>query len=172
MGKEHETRNKCQVGHTPHRAETCRFAAADTYAAAVHFQQILQGNAHLLFDSARVIHVPRDTEELGPSVVRASERIEPAGPAAQNRGGYSNGLNIRHSGRTSVEANIRWEWRLQARFALAALQTATCGGKWRKVEESAKQGEGGKGGGLDEKASQGKWTMHRSVHQYVAAISK
>src|SRR5476651_2203070 len=56
---------------------------AAAYAAGMLLDQLLEGNAHRLFDVARLVYVPGDAEEFGAGVVRAANAAEPGSTAAQ-----------------------------------------------------------------------------------------
>lgn len=95
-------------------------AADDTTAVLVN--KLAERDGHLLLDGCGVVDVARDTEELGASVTLATERVEPVGATADNRGCDSDSLNVGDGGRATEDTNGSREWRLQAGLAGLALE--------------------------------------------------
>ena len=91
-------------------------------AAGVAVDQLAEGNGHLLLDGGGVVDVAGDTEELSTGVTLATERVEPASTATDDRGGDSNGLDVGNSGRATEETNGSREWGLQTGLAGLALK--------------------------------------------------
>ena len=85
--------------------------------------QLLQRNRHLLFHSARVVHVTGDVEQLGAGVPRPSERREPSSAAAANIRRDGHCFDVGDGGGAAEDAHVGGERRLQPRLALLALQT-------------------------------------------------
>src|SRR6266568_1762376 len=87
--------------------------------------QLLERNAHGLFDVAGPVHVARDAEYLRAVVLRAPDARKPRGAASQDRGDHRDGLDVVDGGGATIEADRRREWRLvsgHSLFALEALQ--------------------------------------------------
>ncbi len=95
---------------------------AAAHAAGIMVDQLAQGDAHLLLDIARLVHVAGEAEQLGAGIVGAAERGEPGGAATQNVGDDGDGLDIVDGGRRAIEPDIGGEWRLEARHALLAFE--------------------------------------------------
>ena len=101
-------------------------AADDT--AAVLVDELAERDGHLLLDGGGVVDVAGDTEELSTGVTLATERVEPASTATDDRGGDSNGLDVGNSGRATEETNGSREWGLQTGLAGLALERLDEGG--------------------------------------------
>ncbi len=84
--------------------------------------QLAEGNAHLLFHVARLVHVAGDAEELGAGVVRTADAREPGSTSAQDGRRDSDRFDVVHRGRAAIEAGAGRERRLQPRHALLALE--------------------------------------------------
>src|SRR5476651_2080681 len=95
---------------------------AAAYAAGMLLDQLLEGNAHRLFDVARLVHVPGDAEEFGAGVVGTAESSEPGRALAQDRRRHRDRLDIVHRRGAAVEAGSRGERRLEPRHALLAFE--------------------------------------------------
>jgi hypothetical protein len=95
---------------------------ATTDTTAVLVNQLTERNGHLLLDSARVVDVSGDTEELGTLVALTTEASEPVTAATANGGSDSHGLDVGNGGRASEETDGSRERRLQARLSGLALE--------------------------------------------------
>lgn len=84
--------------------------------------EVLERDAHLLLDDARVVHVPRYAEQLRALIPRAPEPGEPRRPAPADRRGDRDRLDVRDRRRAAEEADVSGEWGLEARLALLALE--------------------------------------------------
>src|SRR5690606_32238788 len=91
-------------------------------AAAVLLNQLLERDAHRLFDDARPLDMAADLDELGALVVLASEGAEPRGPAPQDRRDDRDALDVVDGRRAAVEARAGRKRRLQARLAFLAFE--------------------------------------------------
>lgn len=116
------------LGKHPHRGSArndCQeIIPASLDPSCMSLDNLPQRNAHLLFHSAGIVHVPRDAEELCSVVVLSSEWGEPGSPSPQYCWGYRDCLHVGDSCRAAVETRVRGEGRLQSwlsRFALQAL---------------------------------------------------
>lgn len=94
-------------------------AALDTTAVLV--DELAKRNGHLLLDSARVVDVTGDGEELGTLVALTTEACEPATSSAANCGCDGNGLDVGDSGRASEQTDGSGERGLQAGLSGLAL---------------------------------------------------
>lgn len=95
-------------------------AANDTTAVLVN--KLAERDRHLLLDSAGIVDVARDTEELGTRVALATERVEPVGTAANDRRGDSDGLDVGNSRRATEDTDGSREWGLQTGLSGLALK--------------------------------------------------
>mmetsp|Transcript_32617 Transcript_32617/g.54989 ORF Transcript_32617/g.54989 Transcript_32617/m.54989 type:complete len:248 (-) Transcript_32617:558-1301(-) len=97
-------------------------APTPSHTTAVLFQQFPEGDAHLLLDHHGVVHMTRDTEQLGARVVGSAHACKPACASTKNGRGYCHRLYIGNRGRAAEKTDVgRKRW-LQTRLALAALQ--------------------------------------------------
>ena len=64
----------------------------------------------------------REAIDLSAGVTRPANAGKPSGTAPQNRRHHRDRLDVVDRRRAAVEADLRREWRLQARLALLALQ--------------------------------------------------
>ena len=90
-------------------------ATADTTAVLV--DQLAERDGHFLLDSARVVDVAGDTEQLGTCVSLATERREPAGTAAHDGRSHSDGFDVGDGTGATEGTDGGGEWRLQTRLA-------------------------------------------------------
>merc|ERR1719167_1434726 len=112
---------------TATRDHTEQVVPASNDAATVNFNQLFEGDAHLLLHSAGVVHVAGDVEKLGARVASATHTSKPiTTPPADGRSN-SNSFNIGDSGRAAKNSNISGEWGLQAGLALLPLQALNQG---------------------------------------------
>src|SRR5258708_35686077 len=95
---------------------------AAAHAAGMALDKFLERNAHGLLDIARRVDVTRDAKDLGPLVLWPADAGEPGGAAAQDGRRHGDGLDVVDGGRAAIEPDPGWEWRLQPRHALAALE--------------------------------------------------
>src|SRR5205085_10517695 len=95
---------------------------AATDAAAMTLDQFTERQPHRLFDVAGPLDMPGDAKQLCADIVRPSDRGKPGRATAQNVGCNRNRLDVVDRGRATIEADIRREWRLQARLALLAFE--------------------------------------------------
>jgi hypothetical protein len=102
-----------------HRQQVVPAAA---HAAGVGFDQLLERDAHLLFDIARLLDVPGDAEDLGAGVLGPAEAGPPGRATAQNLGCDGDGLDVVDRRGAAVEAHGGGERRLEARLTLLAFQ--------------------------------------------------
>jgi len=84
--------------------------------------QLLERNAHGLFDVAGAVHVARDTEHLGAAVLRPADACEPCGTTPQDGGHDRDGLDVVDRGGAAVDPDRGRERRLVAGHALLALE--------------------------------------------------
>ena len=84
--------------------------------------KLLQRDAHLFFDIARIVHVARNAKHLGARIVFASEAGKPGGTAPQNGRCHRDGFDVVDRRRAAVQAGIRRKRRLDARLALLAFE--------------------------------------------------
>src|SRR5262249_6344192 len=84
--------------------------------------QLAEWNAHRLFDVAGPLDMAGDAEQLGADIVGPADRGEPGRTAPQDIGSDRDRLDVVDGGRAAIEADVRREWRLQARLALLALE--------------------------------------------------
>src|SRR5262245_42324744 len=84
--------------------------------------QLLERDAHLLFDIARRVDVAGEAVDLGAGILRSADAREPSGAAAQYRRHHRDGLDIVDRGRAAVEPDLRRKGRFQPRLALAAFK--------------------------------------------------
>jgi hypothetical protein len=84
----------------------------------VLLNEVLEGNAHLLLNDARVVNVTADAVKLGALIAFATKPGKPAGTTSANGGGDGDGLDIGDGGRAAEEANVSGERGLKARLAL------------------------------------------------------
>ena len=80
--------------------------------------ELLQWDAHLFFDIARIVYVAGDRENLGAGVVFASEPGKPGRAPAQNGRHDSDRFHIVDRCRAAIEATRGRKWRLETRLAL------------------------------------------------------
>ena len=97
-------------------------------ATTVTLQQIFQWDRHCFFNHTRVVHMARDTEQLGARIVGATKGGEPIRPAPQDRWHNGDGFDIVHRRRTSVQTRTRRERRLHPGHALLAFKAFQQGG--------------------------------------------
>jgi len=94
----------------------------------VFVDELSQGNAHLLLNRAGLVHMAGDAEELGTSVLLATQAGEPgAAPTADGRG-HGHRLDVGHGGRATKDTHIGGEGGLQAGLASLALNALDEGG--------------------------------------------
>ena len=91
-------------------------------AACMLFNQLTEGNAHRFFHGARLVHMARNLEQLGSSIILTAKALEPIRATAQDRWRDGNGFHIVDRGWATIKARARRERRLQARLALFAFQ--------------------------------------------------
>ena len=84
--------------------------------------QFAEGDAHRLFDVARLLDMAGDAEELGADIVRPADAGEPGRAPAQDVRRNRDRLDVVDRGRAAVEAHIGRERRLQPRLALLAFE--------------------------------------------------
>src|SRR5258708_16047029 len=87
--------------------------------------QLLERNAHGLFDVAGPVHVAGDAEYLCAVVLGTTDARKPRSAASQDRGDHRDGLDVVDRGGATIEADRRGEWRLVSGhplFCLSALQ--------------------------------------------------
>merc|ERR1719209_143157 len=109
------------------RDNTEEVVPASNDTATVSLYQLLQGNAHLLFHGAGVVHVARDVEKLGARVTSAAHTSKPITAPPADGGSNSNSFNIGDSGGAAKNSNISWEWGLQAGLSLLPLEALNQG---------------------------------------------
>jgi hypothetical protein len=63
-----------------------------------------------------------DAKEFSSSIALSAHASEPLWASAQDRRNDRDSLNIGHSRRATVETNVCWKRRLQARLALTSLE--------------------------------------------------
>src|SRR5690606_32474115 len=80
-------------------------APAAANAAAVLFDQALEGRAHLFLEGRRIVDVSRDAEELGTGVVFAAQPGEPGRAAPQDFGHDGDGFDVVDGGGAAVKAH-------------------------------------------------------------------
>lgn len=102
------------------RNDTKQVIPAATDTTAVLFNQFSQRNGHFFFNSAWVVDVTRDTEELGATVAWTTEACEPLATTSQDSRSHSNGFDVSHGRRATEQTDISGERRLQSRLALFA----------------------------------------------------
>ena len=88
----------------------------------VPLNQLLERNAHLLLDNARVVHVPGNCEQFGAPVVRAPEAGEPVSAPPHNSRANRHSLDVRNSRRAAIEPGASRERRLEPRLARLPLE--------------------------------------------------
>merc|ERR1719209_1154694 len=109
------------------RDYTEQVVPASNNVAAMSLDQLFEGDAHLLFHSARVVHVAGDVEKLGAGVASTAHASKPiTTPPADSRSN-SNSLNIGDGSGTAKNSNISGERGLQAGLALLPLQALNQG---------------------------------------------
>ncbi len=89
---------------------------------AWRLDQLLERNAHRLFDVARLLDVAGDAEDLGALVLGPADAGEPGRAAAQDGRHDGDALDVVDRGRAAIEPDGGRERRLQARLALLALE--------------------------------------------------
>jgi hypothetical protein len=94
-------------------------SAPDT--TAVLLDQLLEGDAHLLFDDARVVDVSRDAKDFSARVPLPAETGEPGASSARDSRGHSDGLDVGDGRGTTKETDIGRERGLETGLALLAL---------------------------------------------------
>jgi hypothetical protein len=102
--------------------DTEQIVPASPHAATVLLDKLLERDAHLLLDDARVVHVTRDAKQLGTLVPFPSERRKPAGSTSTDGGSDSHSLHVGDRGRATEKADVGGERRLETGFALLALE--------------------------------------------------
>ena len=95
---------------------------AATDATAMLLDQLAHGNAHLLLNSARVVHVAADTKELSAVVALAAEAGEPGATTAADGRGDRDGLDVGDGRRTAEQTNGSRERGLKTGLAGLALK--------------------------------------------------
>ncbi len=95
---------------------------AAPHAAGVALDELLQRNAHCLFDIARLVHVARDAENFGARVVGPAEPGEPVRAAAQDGRYDGNRLDIIDGRGTAIDTDIGGKRGLQPGLTLLALE--------------------------------------------------
>merc|ERR1719474_497910 len=110
------------------RDDTEQVVPAADHSAAVALDQLLQGDAHLLFHRAGVVHVARDVEQLGAGVPGAAHAGEPVSSPPADGGSHGDSLDVGDSGGTAEDTDVSGEWGLQAGLALLTLQALDQGG--------------------------------------------
>ena len=106
---------------TSARDNTQKIVPSSTNTPTMLLDQVLEGNAHLLFNNTGVVDVTTDTEKLGSLIPFTPKSGEPTRTSSANRGCDSNGLNVGDSGGTTEETNVCGEGGFQPGFALFAL---------------------------------------------------
>src|ERR1700724_2897592 len=95
---------------------------AAAHSAAMPVDQLLERNAHLLFDVAGRVHMTRQTVDLGTGVSRPPDPGEPRRTSAQYRRYDRDSLDIVNCAWTAIETNLRRKRRFQPRLALASFE--------------------------------------------------
>merc|ERR1740117_1748470 len=106
----------------PTRNDGLQVAPAADDATTVTLDQLLEGDRHLLFDRARVVHVTRDAEKFDAGVVLASEGLKPVSSSAHDGRTDGDCLDVGDRGRAPIQAGVCGKWRLQTGAAGLALQ--------------------------------------------------
>ena len=75
--------------------------AAD-HTTTVSIDQLFERDAHLFFNSDRIVDMSTDAEEFGARVILTAEAIEPTGSAPHNCGANRDSLDVRHRRRTPI----------------------------------------------------------------------
>eukprot|EP00354_Favella_ehrenbergii_P010829 CAMPEP_0170466100 /NCGR_PEP_ID=MMETSP0123-20130129/10192_1 /TAXON_ID=182087 /ORGANISM="Favella ehrenbergii, Strain Fehren 1" /LENGTH=420 /DNA_ID=CAMNT_0010732155 /DNA_START=1151 /DNA_END=2414 /DNA_ORIENTATION=- len=91
-------------------------------ATGVALDQLSERDAHLFFNSDRVVDVATDAEEFGARILVATKAAEPVGSAAHDRRAHGDRLHVRDRGRAAVQASVGWEGRLQSGATGLALE--------------------------------------------------
>lgn len=99
-----------------------KIVPAAPHTASMLLDQLTHGDAQLLLDCHRVVHMPADAEELGAVVVLAAKARKPLRASPQDGWSDSHCFDISHGGRTAPEADIGWEGWLEPWLPLLALQ--------------------------------------------------
>merc|ERR1719410_1008372 len=94
------------------RDDAKKIVPSSNDVSSVDLDQLLQGDAHLLLDSAGVVHVAADVEQLGAAVPSATHASKPVAAPPTDGRGHGDGLDVGDGGRTAEHANIGGEWRL------------------------------------------------------------
>lgn len=84
--------------------------------------KLTERNGHLLFDSARVVDMARDTEELCAGVSLATKGVKPLTTSPDDGWGDGDSLNVGNSRWAAEQTNCSRERWLQTGFAGLALE--------------------------------------------------
>jgi len=86
------------------------------------FDQLTQGDAHLLLNGDWVVHMAADAEQFGARILVPSEAVEPACTSSHNGRADCHSLHIGYCRGAAIQASVCWEGRLQTGATGLALE--------------------------------------------------
>ena len=122
----HQHRVTDRLGNHRHRRAAGnhgeQVVPSPTHAAGMLLDQLTHGDAHLFFDVAGFVDVPRNAEDLGSRIVGTPESREPRGSPPKNLWRDGNRLDVVDGRGATPYADRRREGRLKPRLSFLALK--------------------------------------------------